>query len=262
VLSLKKEIALLKYAFITTWRFFTGVSIFNDTPRISGHYYIRKPRVYERRNTRTKDVGYIEIIAEMPQARPASLPEYIVLIIYINESKRMRPRDYQRIAEYINRRRAIINKYINGSTHFFFYIICRKATSGVYEAIRRDYAKLRKQGVNIVLKIINDPGEIIKDLRNFLEKRLEKLLDKTLYKKSNYEIFARPKRLAEYMLILDALLSGKRELAEYTAQLLHHTARLPVDSLVRILYDIMNKEEGEIRSKTEIRRSPIQTPYI
>lgn len=257
---MKKVVAVIESSFIRTYRLYNGLTELVDLPHISGRFYIAKPRIYKRKSTRTKDYSYIEILAQLPQSRTATPPDYILVVISINNSDKMRPRDLKRVSEFINKRIRKITAETMGTIHFFIYFICRKATAGVYEEIKRNYARLRNNGLNIVIRVVSHGEEeiMINDIRKYIEARLKGLLDKKKYDRSNYEVFSYPKRLIEYLLILDALLSREKNIAEEVAFLAHRFSRTPITTYESIFEKLYKKKEKEIRSK-EIRSPEAKT---
>ncbi len=245
---MEETISFIKHVFIKTWQLFTGLDYFEDLPRISGRFYIHRPRIFERRNTRTKQVGYIEVIAELPQAKPSTYPEYMVVIMYRSWKDRLRPYMYVRMTGYISERIKRISKHFPGPKHFFIYIIYRRCTQGVIEQHKRVFARLPD---NYVFRITSIGSIVISDLVNYIHKRVQRLLDPKLYYKSNYEIFGRPKRLAEYLLMLEALLNRRRDLATQIAYILHNTSRLQVTKLLNIQSSMYNISKEETRRRKE-----------
>ncbi len=253
-----KEILFIMQKLVKAYRLYNGVDPFTELSKISGRFYIAKPKIYMRRSTRTKEISYIEIIAQLPQSHASEPPEYLIIIAYRSLSK-MRPRDLRRVMKLISARLKKLNMDLARRKHIFIYLFPRKATSGVYEEIKRVYARARQNNLDMVIKI-TEPKTVLDDLRKYIEARLKGLLDKKKYRKSDYEVFSYPKRLIEYFLILDALLARQENIAEHIAMIAHSYARVPIDTYVKALYEINNIKE-EIRSK-EIRSPAIPYPYL
>lgn len=253
-----KEILFIMQKLIKAYRLYNGLDPFVELSKISGRFYIAKPKVYMRRSTRTKQISYIEIIAQIPQSHPAELPEYLIIIAYRSLSK-MRPRDLRRAMQFISSRLKSVGMDLARRKHIFIYLFCKKATAGVYDEIKKIYARARQNNLDLIIKIA-EPKTAVSDLKKYIEARLKGLLDKSKYKKSDYEVFSYPKRLIEYLLILNALLSRQENIAEHIATIAHSYARVPIDIYIKALNEINNIKE-EIRSR-EIRSPVLPSPYL
>ena len=256
---------LIKKAFLNAYRLYTGNLRLHDFPRVSGAYYILKPKIYERMSTRKKKVSYTEIVSEIPQSAPANQPEYIIIILSFSYARKLRPYRFMERLEYIVSRIRRMEKHM-GDKHYFIYFFYRKATSGVHEELRRVYARVRHKGINMVIKAIpyTLQDTIVQDLRRYIEKRINGLLDPRKYRRSNGYIFSYPKRFLEYLLILDALLTQQYSLAEQIADILHNTSEYPVHKYIE-LYNTIRQAQSirENKNYREIRTSkPLYTPYI
>jgi len=164
-------------------------------------------------------------------------------------------------------RRRLGNIFIKlkGYKHYFIYFVFDKATQGVYEEIKRWYAVSRSREQNMVMKPVrhNNSHIIIKDIRKYIETRLEKILNPRMYSRSNGYIFSYLKRLVEYLLILDSLLLKQDNLAQQIAYISHNTSQYHVTKYLNILKTINDIDIQETNKNTKkIRTSPIPTPYI
>ena len=145
------------------------------------------------------------------------------------------------------------------------YFIFDKATQGVYEELKQWYARSRSCEENIIIKPVKHSNSyiIIEDIRNYLEARLEKILNPRMYRRSNGYIFSYLKRLVEYLLILDSLLLKQDNLAQQIAYISHNTSQYHVTKYLNILKTINDIDIQETNKNTKkIRTSPIPTLYI
>jgi len=264
-----ETLQIISKAFMHSYRFYNGgyYSPFYlpiDLPKVSGAYYIPKPKIYIRRSPRTKNISYLEIIAQLPQRSSTDKqPEYIIIMINVSISKLFRLQKFMERLQSVNKR-IKKSRQIIGDKHYFIYFIHGKTTIGVENKIKRIYAVLRNKGANMVIRSLryDKVDTIIQDLRKYIESRIEKILDPSKYRRSNGYIFSYPKRFIEYLLTLDALLLNQRNIAEYIADIQHNSVEYPITRYIDLLNTIKNNISNKNNKNIKIRTSTKPSLYI
>jgi len=253
-----ETVSVLERSFLKAYLFYNGGytggmydSLLIDLPKISGDYYLPKPRIYKYRSPRDKLYTYVEIVSQLPlSSNVMRHPEYIVVMINISYSKKFRIQLLRERLHRVNRRIYKLSKLMGGK-HYFIYFIYNRSVSGLEKEVKKIYAILRNRGSNTIIRSLtyNNADTIVNDLRRYIESRIIGFLDEKRYRKSKGYIFSYPKRFVEYLLILDALLMQNDIIAENISFILHNTSEYKVSKYKELLTKINNtkKENKNIR---------------
>lgn len=222
---------------LNSYREYTGNNIIlnDEQPRISSRFYIRKPRIFQKRSNYYGYINTTVIVSELPVLRKYSYPDKIVIALTAFYDKRpVTLQHFQQRLESLGKLLRNVDKE-EGEKHFFIYFIAEKFRAGAEEESRRLYCRLNNNRYKAIVKTLTPKSGIFetiaKDITAFLVKRSIKLLSSPGFKYSDEKIFGYPKKFVEYVIILTSRLQGKEPAIDH----IRRVREWPIKDLEQIL---------------------------